>query len=125
MTRWIVWAVVLAITQGSGTLASRARNTSSFTYHGFAAFFSHSCFFIAQVIGIDVIVEVLKTRAVGLALTAFAVYAIASTTGSILAHWAAMTFLENNQARRVGAYVEPTSANSVAVFSDLLNRRER
>jgi hypothetical protein len=107
--RWIVWAFVLAVTQGSGTLASRARNTPSLWYHGCAAFFSHSCFFVAQVIGIDVIVEVLRTRAVGLALTAFAVYAFASTSGSILAHWTAMTFLERDQTRRVGGYVASTS----------------
>lgn len=111
MIRWAIWAAVLAITQGSGTLASRARNTPSYTYHGCAALFSHSCFFIAQVIGIDVIVEVLRTRSISLALTAFTVYAAASTSGSILAHWAAMTFFERDKTRQVGGYVDSSVAD--------------
>lgn len=107
MTRWIVWMIVLAVTQGSGTLASRARNTPSFTYHGMAAMFSHSCFFVAQVIGIDVIVEVLRTRSIVLALTAFAVYSLSSTAGSITAHYVAITFFEQDDSRKVGGYVAP------------------
>ncbi len=112
MTRWIVWALILAATQGSGTLASRARNTPSYVYHGGAAFFSHSCFFIAQVMGIDIIVEVLRTRSAALALTAFAVYAFASTSGSITAHWLAMTFFERDESRRVGTYVAPSGTRA-------------
>lgn len=103
MIRWAAWALLLAVTNGSGTLASRARNTPSYTYHGLAALFSHSCFFVAQVIGLDILVEVLQTRNWWLATRAFAVYALASTVGSITMHWLAMNYLEKGS-RRVGSY---------------------
>ncbi len=101
--RWLLWAAMLALTQGSGTLASRARNTNSFAYHGCAALFSHSCFFVAQLVGLDLLMEVIKTLDYVLAIKAFAVYAAASTGGSVLMHWLAIKFFENDQ-RRVGGY---------------------
>jgi hypothetical protein len=103
MTRWIIWALVLAITSGSGTLASRARNTPSYTYHALAALFSHGTFFVSNLIGVDVLVEVIRTRDPKLALTGFLVYAGASTFGSIASHFVAMHFFETGN-RRVGAY---------------------
>jgi hypothetical protein len=106
MTRWIIWALVLAITSGSGTLASRARNTPSYTYHALAALFSHGTFFVSNLIGVDVLVEVIRTRDPKLALTGFLVYAGASTFGSIASHFVAMHFFETGN-RRVGSYEQP------------------
>ncbi len=101
--RWVLWAAMLALTNGSGTLASRARNTSSYAYHTAAALFSHGCFFVAQLVGLDLLIEVIRTRNVTLALQAFVVYALASTAGSVLMHWLAIHFFENST-RRVGGY---------------------
>lgn len=105
MTRWLLWSVMLISTSGSGTLASRARNTPSFGYHALAALFSHGTFFVSNLIGIDVLVEVIKTRDARLACVGFVVYAGASTLGSIASHWVAMRFLEKGN-RRVGTYEE-------------------
>lgn len=104
MTRWVVWSILLIATSGSGTLASRARNTPSYGYHAIAAMLSHGTFFAGQLIGIDIIVEVINTHSVSLALTGFLVYAGASTFGSVLSHWVAMNFFEKGGNRRVGSY---------------------
>lgn len=105
MTRWIIWACMLVVTSGSSTLASRARNTPSYAYHAIAAMMSHGTFFVSQLIGIDVLIEVIRTRDPKLALTGFLVYAGASTFGSIASHFVAMHFFETGN-RRVGAYEE-------------------
>ena len=104
MTRWLVWSVMLIATAGSGTLASRARNTPSYTYHTLAALLSHGTFFISNLIGIDILVEVIQTRDAQLALIGFFVYAGASTLGSVLSHWIAMRFIETTGDRHVGGY---------------------
>ena len=104
MTRWLIWSILLIATSGSSTIASRARNTPSYTYHTLAALMSHGTFFLGQLIGIDLIVEVIATRSIKLALTGFLVYAGASTLGSVLSHWAAMTFFEKGGNRKVGGY---------------------
>lgn len=85
MTRWLIWSALLVATSGTSTLASRARNTPSYGYHTLAALGSHGTYFLAQLIGIDLIVEVIRTRSVRLALAGFAVYAGSSTLGSIVA----------------------------------------
>jgi len=101
--RWLIWAITLMLTNGSGTLASRARNTPSYGYHAVAALFSHGCFFVAQLVGLDILVEVLRTHDVALAAKAFACYALTSTTGSVLMQYFAIRFLEKGN-RRVGGY---------------------
>lgn len=101
MTRWLLWSAVLILTNGSGTLASRARNTPSIGYHALAALLSHGTFFVSNLIGIDVLVEVIKNHDARLACMGFVVYAGASTSGSIVSHWVAMRFLEKGN-RRVG-----------------------
>lgn len=105
MLRWIIWSALLLSTSGSSTLASRARNTPSYAYHTLAALLSHGTFFVSQLIGIDIIVEVIRTHSVSLAVTGFLVYATACTSGSVISHWAAMNFFESGN-RRVGAYEE-------------------
>lgn len=105
MGRWIIWSVLLLATSGTSTLASRARNTPSYGYHFLASMGSHGTFFLAQLIGIDLIVEIIQTQSWSLALTGFLVYAGASTFGSVTSHWMAMRFFEKGN-RRVGAYQE-------------------
>ena len=102
MVRWLIWGVMLMATSGSGTLASRARNTPSYAYHALAAVFSHGTYYVSALIGVDVMVEVIHTHDVGLALRGFIVYAGASTFGSVLSHFIAMHYFEKGS-RRVGA----------------------
>lgn len=124
MTRWIIWSFLLLITSGSGTLASRARNTPSYGYHSLAALGSHGTFFIQQLIGIDIIVEVIRTRSVSLAVTGFVVYATASTLGSVLSHWAAMKFFEKGN-RRVGSYEDKIMTGTITTLIRKQEQRKR
>lgn len=94
MMRWLIWAVLLISTAGTSTIASRARNTTSYWYHGLAALGSHGTFFLAQIIGVDLLVEVIQTRSILLGIKGFIVYAGASTAGSVLSHWIAMNYFE-------------------------------
>lgn len=103
MTRWILWSIILVFTNGSGTLASRARNTPSYAYHALAALASHGTFFLSSLIGVDLMVEIIKTHSVTLALQGFLVYALSSTAGSIGVHWMAINHFEKGN-RRVGGY---------------------
>lgn len=103
MTRWFLWSLTLIFTNGSGTLASRARNTPSYTYHALAALCSHGTFFVSSLIGIDLMVEIIRTRDPYLALRGFLVYALSSTAGSIGVHWIAINHFETGN-RRVGGY---------------------
>lgn len=95
MTRWIVWSLLLAASNGSGTLASRARNTRSFTYHFYAALLSHSTFFVSSLIGVNLMVEIISTHNLALGVKGFLVYAGASTAGSLGMHWLAMNIFED------------------------------
>ncbi len=101
--RWAIWALTLAATNGSGTLASRARNTPSYGYHACAALLSPGTFFNSSLIGVDLMIEIITTRSPRLALAGFLVYAGSSTFGSIAVHWAAITHLEKGD-RKVGGY---------------------
>lgn len=101
--RWFIWIVLLISTSGTSTLASRARNTPSYVYHALAALGSHGTFIISQLIGLDILVEVIRTHNTHMAIVACAVYAASSTSGSILSHWVAMRFFERGN-RRVGSY---------------------
>lgn len=112
MTRWFIWAVILAVTQGSGTLASRARNTPSLWYHGACAMFSHGCFFVALILNVDIINEALATHQYAKLALAFAAYTVSSTFGSLVAHFVAMHLLERGR-NRVGAYDIPSSRPAV------------
>jgi hypothetical protein len=77
-------------------------------YHMLAAMGSHSTFFLAQIIGVDLLVEIIQTHNAALAVKGFLVYAGASTAGSVLSHWIAMNYFEHGN-RRVGAYTETVS----------------
>lgn len=107
MLRWVIWAGLLAMFGISSTMVSRARNTNSYRYHGICAVFSHGTFFVAQLIGVDLMVEIINTHSTLLAVKGFVVYVASSTTGAIIAHWIAMRFLEKGN-RRVGAYERAT-----------------
>lgn len=105
MTRWIVWSAVLICMAAASTLASRARNTSNLFYHACCAVGSHGTFIVAQFIGVDLIVEIVRTKSWTLAAAGFLVYVSASTSGSVLSHFISMRYLEKGS-RRVGSYSE-------------------
>lgn len=101
--RWLIWSVLLATTNGTGTLASRARNTPSYKYHSIAALLSHGTFFASSLVGIDLFIEIINTHSLALIAKGFTVYALSSTLGSVGIHWIAINFFEKGN-RRVGAY---------------------
>lgn len=98
-----MWGTLLALTSGAGTLASRARNTPSYGYHLLAALGSHGTFILQTVVGLNLLIEALRTPGWHRTALACVVYTASSTLGSVLSHWVAMRFVERGS-RRVGAY---------------------
>lgn len=104
MTRWAVWGLLLALTNGASTLTSRARNTPSYGYHGAAAFFNHAIWGVTNVMFVGVAIDIGSGATSGWAAAgALAFYAVCSTTGSIAVHWLSIRFFEKGN-RRVGGY---------------------
>ncbi len=121
MSRWFIWAFILALTQGSGTLASRARNTPSLWYHGACATFSHGCFFVALILNVDIINEALAQHQYTRLAFAFFAYTTSSTIGSLVAHVVAMRLLERGR-NRVGTYDDPASSSATVRSRRLIGR---
>ena len=104
MARWIVWGVLLALTNGFSTLVSRARNTPSYSYHGICALLNHATWFIVNVLFVTVAVNI-KSLDDPRAWFAWGFYTVCSTVGSMVIHWLSINYFEKGN-RRVGAYEE-------------------
>jgi hypothetical protein len=101
--RWVVWGVLLALTNGCSTLTSRARNTPSYWYHGVASFLNHTVWFVVNVMFVGVAIEIGEQGPNLEAVAVWAFYAACSTVGSVAVHWLSIRYLEKGN-RRVGAY---------------------
>lgn len=101
MTRWILWGLSLVLTQGFGTLTSRARNTPSYKFHGVCAGLNHCTWFIAQVFLVDAAVKHFGDWTEF--LTAVTFYTAVSTSASIGAHYLSINYFEKGN-RRIGVY---------------------
>lgn len=102
-SRWVVWGLMLMLTNGMSTLVSRARNTPSYWYHGVCATMNHATWFIVQVLFVGVAIDIGAFRDWQAASFAWAFYTVCSTVGSITVHYVSIRFLEKGT-RRVGAY---------------------
>jgi len=103
MTRWIIWALVLMAQAGSGTWASRARNSQSVAYHGVAAIFSHGVWFVSNALLVDSLINIAR-RGNALELAGLGVfYTFFCTVGSMLAHHITAQFFEQGS-RRIGGH---------------------
>lgn len=97
---WLLWGLSMVLTQFFSTLTSRARNTSSYAYHGICAGLNHGTWLVAQTFLINSIVSTTSIRAF---LVALAFYTSVSTAASIAAHYVSITYFERGK-RRIGAY---------------------
>lgn len=101
MTRWIIWAIVLMAQAGSATWASRARNSQSVGYHGFAAIFSHGVWFVSNCFLVDSLVSIARDGGAWDIILLGVFYTFFCTIGSMLAHAITARFFEKG-ARRIG-----------------------
>jgi len=94
---WVVWGLLLVVQNAAFTLVSRARNSSSLTYHAWAAVFSNGVWFVSQVILVDNIFRVLKDGDWWAAVQVGVFYTVCTMVGSLLMHWFAMRRLERRE----------------------------
>lgn len=100
--KWIIWAIILMLQNGSTTWASRARNSGSVAYHSIAAVFSNGIWFVSFTFLTD---SVLAAAAAGSMLNwigLLAFYITFTVTGATIAHHLSMTYLETGK-RQIGA----------------------
>jgi len=103
MTRWILWGVLLMLTNGMSTLVSRARNTPSYAYHGICSTLNHGTWFITNVLFIGVAIDIGALTDWQAAGFAWVFYTVCSTVGSVTVHYVSIKYFEKGT-RRVGAY---------------------
>ena len=94
MTQWLIWGTMLIAVNVAGTLTSRARNTSSYVYHGITSAVNHGCWFITQFLFVGIAVDMIKQPSWSGRLLTFLFYATCSTVGSITAHYCSHTYFE-------------------------------
>ena len=104
--KWVLWGLLLVLTNGASTLTSRARNTPSFGYHAIAACINHGVWMITNVMFIGVAIDIAKSPSLTYGIQAFLFYTSCSTVGSVTVHWLSIKYLEKGN-RRVGAYEAP------------------
>lgn len=92
--QWTVWGIMLVAVNIAGTLTSRARNTSSYYYHGITAGINHGCWFITQFLFVGVAVDMIKQPSWRGRFLTFVFYAVCSTVGSIAAHVVSHEYFE-------------------------------
>jgi hypothetical protein len=96
----ILWFFILMVQAMAFTWVSRARNSSSVSYAGFASVISNGVFFVAQLFLIGYIAKP-DTPLMDLVKLG-AVYTVGCSTGSIIMHWVSIRWLESGN-RKVGA----------------------
>lgn len=103
MKLYLLWAILLIFQNASFTWVSRARNSGSDLYHGFAAVFSNGIWFAATFVTFERIWTVLKTSDVQLGIMIGVVYVIATVFGSVSMGMFLRRFVETGK-RKVGHY---------------------
>lgn len=103
MTRWLIWGVLLAVTNGFSTLVSRARNTPDYGYHAFCAVLNHATWFLVNVMFVGVAIDIGAFTDKRAAVFAWGFYITWSTVGSVIMHYVSIKYLEKGN-RRVGGY---------------------
>ncbi len=102
---YLAWALLLVAQNAAFTWVSRARNSGSDWYHGFAAIFSNGIWFAATFITFERVWTVLKTGDVALGIMIGLVYVVATVTGSVSMGMFLRKFVEKGK-RKVGHYEE-------------------
>lgn len=89
-----LWAIALIIQNFSFTLVSRARNSSSYLYHGLAAIGSNGVWFATNLFLVYNIITLVKNSDVMTAVWLGIFYTIFTVTGSLVSHWVCMKYFE-------------------------------
>ena len=101
--RWLIWGFLLVANNAAGTMTSRARNSASYGYHGFAAMLNHACWYLVNFIFVGVAVDIGRNYDWQQALLVWLFYTFCSSVGSITMHYISINYLEKGN-RRVGVY---------------------
>lgn len=96
----VLWFFLLVAQNAAFTWVSRARNSGSLAYHGFAAVFSNGIWFVSNLFLIGMVArpDLPFDTLAQMGVT----YIAGTVTGSVLMHWVSMRWLESGK-RRVGA----------------------
>ena len=98
VTRWVLWAALVFFQQVTYLFSGRAKTSASLWYSGIAGVFSHSSFFLSQMILIDVLIDY---RELGwdLKWKLWCVYVFFAVLGTVTAQNAALKWLEHGKMR--------------------------
>lgn len=97
---WITWGLALIAQNAAFTWVSRARNSGSLAYHGFAAIFSNGIWIISMFFIVD---QLARAKGdVKLMIVTGLFYTACTVCGSVLMHYVSMRWLEKGK-RKVGA----------------------
>jgi len=96
---WALWFLLLVVQNAAFTLVSRARNSSSLSYHAWASVLSNGIWFASQFILFDSMLKVMKSGDLIAVLPIAAVYIAGTMTGSLGMHWFALRKIEKGATR--------------------------
>lgn len=97
MYGWVLWAVLLVIQNASFTLVSRARNSSSLSYHALAAIGSNGVWFLSQFLLFGYMLDILKSGSWFAAVQVGVWYTVWTIVGSVGMHWLALSKIEKGR----------------------------
>ena len=98
---WVVWGVLLLLQNASFTWVSRARNSSSISYHAIAAIFSNGVWIVNQFVLVNKFIDVKRSGNVPLLISTCAFYTVLTVVGSVSMHSFLMAHIEKGK-RRIG-----------------------
>lgn len=93
---WLLWACLLLIQNASFTLVSRARNSSSLSFHALASVFSNGVWFLGLAVAVNKVTDGSNLWIV------VPFYTVFTVIGSVGMHHLSMTYLEKGK-RKVGS----------------------
>lgn len=97
---WVIWGVLLLLQNMAFTWVSRARNSSSVSYHALASFFSNGIYIINQGVVINKFLSVERNTLAYWIVVLF--YTAFTMTGSLGMHYILMRYVEIGK-RKVGS----------------------
>jgi hypothetical protein len=96
---WVIWAGMLLLQNAAFTWVSRARNSTSISYHALASVCSNGVWFLNLGLAVDKINSAWGSW--GLLLLTATFYTVFTVVGSVSAHYFLMTKIETGK-RKVG-----------------------
>jgi hypothetical protein len=100
--QYALWGAFLLLQNASFTFVSRARNSGSYGLHVAAALCSNGVWFVQNLVGLGLLLDVVQHGTGWQKLGMGAFYTAFTVSGSVLMHWVGRTFIEKGK-RKVGA----------------------